>query len=181
MNIIANFISPFLNFFKKLISLAEFKKYKDAIRRNPHDHQLRARFTKYCLNSYFQGSPSRNYLIEAVNHFEYIVHSDVLDLEVFYLMGKYYQGQDNNKAVEIYLKGINRYNEAVTKSLQFRHDYVEMAFMIAINLLALEANHPDPELGKFFKNVRRTYLKNFLEHKVEFKTEALDNAMGDTK
>jgi hypothetical protein len=40
----------------------------------------------------------------------------------------------------------------------------------------LEANHPDPELGNFFKNVRRTYLKNFLEHKMDFKTEVLGNA-----
>jgi hypothetical protein len=175
MNIIAIILFPFVNIFKKLVRLVEFKKYKDAIRRNPHDHQLRVHFTKYCLTNYFQGSPSRNYVIEAVNHFEYIVHSDVLDLEVFYLMGKYYQGLDNKKAMEIYLKGINRYNEAVQKSLLFRHDYVEMAFMIAINLLALEANHPDPELGRFFKNVRRTYLKNFLDHKVDFKTEVIGN------
>jgi len=56
---------------------------------------------------------------------------------------------------------------------------VEQAFMMAINLLSLEANHADPELEKFFKNVRRTYLKNILDHKVEFNPEILGNAKGE--
>lgn len=181
MGFILNFVTPFLNFLKKIVSVFEFKKFKDAVRRNPHDHHLRARFAKYCLNLYFQGSSSKVHAVEAVNQFENIVHSEVLDLEVFYLMGKYYQGQDDNKAIEIYKKGIKRYNDFVTKSIQFRHEHVETAFMIAINLLSLEANHADPELEKFFKNIRQTYLKNFLDQKVGFHPEILDGTPGNVR
>lgn len=178
MSFLVNIATPFVNFLKKLVNGVEFKKFKDAVRRNPHDHVLRARFAKYCLKSHFQGSPSDTYAVEAVNQFENIAHSDVLDLEVFYLMGKYYQGLDNKKAISIYQTGIKRYNDFLSKSLELRHDYVEMAFTIALNLLALESNHADPELEKFFKTVRRTYLKNFLDHKVDFNPEILGNTSG---
>ncbi len=178
MSFLASIASPFLNLLKKLVQLVEFKRYKDALRRNPQDHYLRARFAKYCLNSYFQDSTSKFHVVEAVNQFENIVHSDVLDLEIFYLMGKFYQGQDNQKAMDIYKQGIKRYNDFVTKSLEFRHEHVETAFAIALNLLAMESNHADPELEKFFKTIRRTYLKNFLEHKVDFNPEILGNTSG---
>ncbi|HUO58149.1 MAG TPA: hypothetical protein VMV05_08225 [bacterium] len=167
--------SPFLNLLKRLVHNLEFLKFKDAVKRNPHDHYLRARFAKYCLKAHLQGDPSKTHIIEAVNQFENVIHSDVLDLEVFYLMGKYYQGQDDSKARDIYRKGIKRYNDFVSKSLEFRHDYVETAFTIALNLLALENNKADADLEKFFKNVRRTYLKQFLENKVEFKPANLDD------
>jgi len=175
MNLFVNFASPFLNFLRKLVQFVEFRKFKEAVHRNPQDHHLRARFAKYCLKHYFQGSSSKVHVVEAVNQFENIVHSEVLDLEIYYLMGKYYQGQDNEKAKDIYRKGIQRYNEFVSKSIEFRHDYVETAFMIALNLLSLESNHADSDLQKFFKNLRRTYLKNFLENKVEFTPEILGN------
>ena|ERR1035441_5350811 len=179
MSILASIASPFLSFLKKLVRLAELKKYKDALRRNPQDHYLRARYAKYCLNSYFQDVSSRVHVVEAVNQFENIVYSDVLDLEVFYLMGKFYQGNDNPKAIDIYKKGIKRYNDFVAKSVEFRHEHVETAFAIALNLLALESNHADPELEKFFKIVRRTYLKHFLDHKIDFNPEILGNASSE--
>ena len=175
MSLLANLASPFLTFLKKLVRLVELKKYKDALRRNPQDTVLRARYAKYCLNTYFQDSSSKVHVVEAVNQFENIVYSEVLDLEVFYLMGKFYQGNDNKKAIEIYQKGIKRYNDFVTKSVEFRHEHVETAFSIALNLLALESNHADPELEKFFKIVRRTYLKHFLDHKIEFNPEIMGN------
>ena len=176
MNFLASIASPFLNLLKKLVRLVELKKYRDALRRNPQDHYLRARYAKYCLNSYFQDASAKVHVVEAVNQFENVVHSEVLDLEVFYLMGKFYQGQDNAKAKEVYRQGIKRYNDFVVKSLEFRHEHVETAFAIALNLLALESNHADPELEKFFKTVRRTYLKNFLDHKVEFSPDVLGNS-----
>jgi len=176
MGFLYNIASPFLNLLKKIVHGLEFRKFKEAVHRNPQDHHLRARFAKYCLKTYFQGTSSKVHVVEAVNQFENIVHSDVLDLEVFYLMGKYYQGQDNHKASEIYRKGIKRYNDFVSKSIEFRHDYVETAFTIALNLLALESNVADPELEKFFKNIRRTYLKQFLENKVEFSAEPLGDS-----
>lgn len=178
MNFIASIASPFLSLLKKLVRAVELRKYKEALRRNPQDHHLRARYAKYCLNSYFQDSSSKIHVVEAVNQFENIEHSEVLDLEVFYLMGKFYQGNDNKKAIDIYKKGIQRYNDFVNKSVEFRHEHVETAFAIALNLLSLESNHADPELEKFFKNLRRTYLKNFLDHKLDFSPEILGNTPG---
>ena len=178
MNFIASIASPFLSLLKKLVRAVELRKYKEALRRNPQDHHLRARYAKYCLNSYFQDSSSKIHVVEAVNQFENIEHSEVLDLEVFYLMGKFYQGNDNKKAIDIYKKGIQRYNDFVNKSVEFRHEHVETAFAIALNLLSLESNHADPELEKFFKNLRRTYLKNFLDHKLDFSPEILVNTPG---
>lgn len=178
MNFLASLASPFLVFLKKLVRSVELRKYKQALRRNPQDLYLRARYAKYCLNSYFQDSSSKVHIVEAVNQFENIEHSEVLDLEVFYLMGKFYQGNNNQKAIEVYMKGIRRYNDYVDKSLEFRHEHVETAFAIALNLLGLESNHADPELAKFFKNLRGTYLKKFLDHKMEFDPEILKKASG---
>jgi mRNA-degrading endonuclease RelE of RelBE toxin-antitoxin system len=178
MNFLASLASPFLVFLKKLVRSVELRKYREALRRNPQDHYLRARYAKYCLNSYFQDNTSKIHVIEAVNQFESIEHSEVLDLEVFYLMGKFYQGKDNQKAIDIYMKGIQRYNDFVDKSIEFRHEHVETAFAIALNLLGLESNNADPELAKFFKNLRRTYLKNFLDHKMDFEPEILRKASG---
>lgn len=178
MGLLLNFASPIINFLKKLVHVAEYRKFKDAVRRNPQDHHLRARFAKFCLKNYFQGSSSKLQLVEAVNQFENIVHSEVLDLEVFYLMGKFYQGQDNAKAIEIYRKGIKRYNDFVNKSIEFRHEQVETAFSIALNMLNLESEKNDPELEKFFKTLRRTYLKSFLENKVDFNPDILGNTEG---
>jgi hypothetical protein len=178
MSVLASIATPFLSFLKRLVRLVELRKFKQALRRNPQDHYLRARFTKFCLNNYFQDSSSKIHVVEAVNQFENIIHAEVLDLEVFYLMGKFYQGNDNKKAIEVYKGGIKRYNDFVAKSIEFRHEQVEMAFAIALNLLSLEANHVDPELEKFFKTLRRTYLKNFVEQKVPFNPEMLGNSSG---
>lgn len=175
MGILLSIASPFLGWINRLGHFLEFRKFKDAVRRNPQDHYLRARFAKYCLNQYFQDSTSKIHVVEAVNQFENIVHSEVLDLEMFYLMGKYYQGLDDKKAMEVYKAGIKRYNDFVSKSIEFKHAYVETAFMIALNLLALESNNADPELAKFFKNIRRTYLKQFLDNKAEFSPELSGN------
>jgi hypothetical protein len=182
MNLLTQLASPFANFLKKLLNRIEFKKFKDAVRRNPNDQLLRVRFAKYCLNHYFSNKYTSNiHVVEAVNQFENIDHSDILDLEVFYLMGKYYQGQDNKKAIDIYQKGIKRYNEFINQNAELRHDYVEMAFSIALNLLHLESNHADPELEKFFKSIRRTYLKRFFEDRMEFKPQILDGSHGEVR
>ncbi len=174
--------SPFLNILKKLVHGIEFKKFKDAVSRNPNDHYLRARFAKFCLNHYFNHkNTAQLHVVEAVNQFENIDHSEVLDLEVFYLMGKYYQDQDNEKAAQVYLKGIKKYNEFAAKNYALRHESVEMAFSIALNLLSLEKNQADPELEKFFKIVRQTYLRKFLNEKVSVKQEILKESNGDVK
>jgi len=150
----------------------EFKKFKDAVKRNPSDHSLRARFAKFCLNYHFNNQDfSRLDEIEAVNQFENIDHSEVRDLEIYFLMGKYYLGTNDKKAAEVFLKGIKSYNEFSARDYAMRHEYVEMAFGIALNLLKLENNDTGPELEQFFKIVRHTYLKNFLTEKVAIKKE----------
>src|SRR5258708_1299801 len=101
MALLVNFVSPFVSFLRKIVNGVEFRKFKEAVRRNPQYLQLRARFAKYCLQFYFQNKTSNIHVVEAVNQFENIVHSEVLDLEMFYLMGKYYQGLDNAKAIEV--------------------------------------------------------------------------------
>ena len=160
----------FMDIFLKIAHRVEFEKFKDAVKRNPNDHVLRARFTKFCLNHYFshQGV-SRLDEIEAVKQFDSIDHLELRELEIYYLMGKYYQGQNDKMAAEVYLKGIKRYNEFSDRDNAMRHEFVEMAFSLALNLLKLEKNHVGPELELFFKIVRHTYLKNFLTERVVFK------------
>jgi hypothetical protein len=171
MGFLLHFFTPFLAFVKNIIYSAEFKNYKKALKDNPEDHTLRARFAKYCLRHYFtHQAAAETHLIEAVNQFESIVHSDIFDLEIYYLMGKYYQGMDNHKAKQVYLDGIARFNRYIDKNPGLKHDYVEVAFAMALNLLTLQSSHIDPELAKFFKSIRKSYLKHFLDEKVDFKT-----------
>ena len=160
----------FMDIFLKIAHRIEFKKFKNAIKRNPTDHVLRARFAKFCLNDYFshQGV-SRLDEIEAVKQFESLDHLELQELEIYYLMGKYYQGQNDKMAAEVYLKGIKRYNEFSDRDNPMRHEFVEMAFSLALNLLKLENNHAGPELEQFFKIVRHTYLKHFLTERVVLK------------
>ena len=170
MGFLLQFFSPVLNFLKRLAYTAEFTNFKKILKNNPNDHALRAKFAKYCLKHYFNHQAvAETHLIEAVNQFDNIVSSDIFDLEIFYLMGKYYQGMDDRKAKQVYLEGITRFNRYVEKNPGLKHDHVETAFSMALNLLALQTGHIDPELEKFFKSVRRTYLKHFLDEKSDFK------------
>jgi len=170
MGFLLQLFSPLLNFLKKLAYSAEFKNYKKTLKDNPGDHALRARFAKYCLKHYFNHQAvAETHLIEAVNQFDNIVHADIFDLEIYYLMGKYYQGMDDHKARQVYIDGITKFNRYIEKNPGLKHDYVETAFSMALNLLALKSSHIDPELERFFKSIRKTYLKHFLDEKVDFK------------
>jgi hypothetical protein len=158
------------NFLKKLLERLEFKNFKDAVKRNPNDTGLRVRFAKYCLRHYFtHQAAAQNHLKEAVSQFENISRGESFDLEIFYLMGKYYHGQDNQKAIEVYRQGIRLFNGYIKQNPSLKHEFVELAFGIAMNLLALEADRVDADLDQFFKTVRGTYLKRFLNEKVEIK------------
>jgi hypothetical protein len=161
------------NLLKKLLERLEFKNYQDAVKRNPSDHGLRVRFAKYCLRHYFtHQAAAQAHLVEAVHQYDNISNnSEIFDLEIFYLMGKYYHGQDNEKAIEVYRQGIRKFNLYIEENPGLKHEFVELAFGIAMNLLSLEANKTDPDLEQFFKIVRKTYLKRFLTEKVDLKTE----------
>lgn len=185
MKVIAYFFAPFLNFLRHFVNGVEYERFKAAVKRNPSDTYLRVRFAKHCLKQYFNHDQKtvavKRHAFEAVNSFENIVHNDVADLEVFNLMGKYYQGTDNAKAAEVYRRGIRTYNDLVAKSQAFKHEYVETAFSIALNLLALEPNGVDADLEKFFKTVRKTYLKKFLDQKIEFKPEGVGEGASEIR
>jgi hypothetical protein len=171
MGFLYQLFTPVLNFLKRLAYSAEFTNFKKVLKDNPNDHALRARFAKYCLKHYFNHqAAAETHLIEAVNQFDNIVHSDIFDLEIYYLMGKYYQGMDNIKAKQVYLDGITRFNRYIEMNPGLKHENVETAFSMALNLLALQSTPIDPEVEKFFKSIRKTYLKHFLDEKVDFKT-----------
>jgi hypothetical protein len=160
------------NLLKKLLERMEFKNFKEAVKRNPADHGLRVRFAKYCLRHYFNHQAvAQTHITEAVNQFESITNSESFDLEIYYLMGKYYHGQDNEKAIEVYRQGIRKFNSYIQQNPGLKHEYVELAFGIAMNLLSLESNRTDAELEQFFKTVRKTYLRRFLAEKVDIKAE----------
>lgn len=161
------------NLLKRLLEKMEFKNYKDAVKRNPSDHGLRVRFAKYCLRHYFNHQVNaQEHVVEAVHQYDRIAKNpEVFDLEIFYLMGKYYHGQDNEKAIGIYREGLRKFNAYIDQNPGLKHEFVELAFGIAMNLLALEPNRNDPDLEQFFGIVRKTYLKRFLTEKVEIKKE----------
>lgn len=164
MTWIARLLRPFGRFLTRLADQLEFHRYRDSLKRNPHDHDLRARFTKYCVRRYFRDQETGGeHAAEAVNQFENIVHSAYFDLEVYYLMGKYHQGRDDDKAREIYRSGIRSFNEYVEKNPSLKDDYIELAFAMALNLLKLEHGKDDPEVVRFFQTVRRSYLRKYLE------------------
>lgn len=163
------FSEPMTNLLKKLLERMEFKNFKDAVKRNPADQGLRVRFAKFCLRHYFNHQAvAQEHLVEAVNQYEGISKDpEIFDLEIFYLMGKYYHGQNNEKAIEVYRQGIRKFNHYIDQNPGLKHEYVEMAFGIAMNLLSLEPNRSDADLDQFFKTVRKTYLKRFLSEKMD--------------
>jgi hypothetical protein len=150
----------------------EFQKFKEAVEKNPADLGLRARFAKFCIQHCLNRENPKLNEVEAVNQFENIDHSELLDLEVYYLMGKYYLGQCDEKAAEVFLKGIRKYNEFATRHFALRNEHVETAFNIALSLLKLDHSNAGPDLEKFFKIVRNTYLKHYLTEKVGFGMES---------
>jgi hypothetical protein len=168
MDFLASFAAPFLQFFKNLVHLGEIKKFKSALRRNPQDHYLRSRFAKYCLQHYFHGGASGKTLsAEAVRQFESIPASEITDLEVYCLIGKFYREKDKGKAVEVYKRGVRQYNELSEKNAEFKKEGAEPAFVLVVNWLRLDPNVSDPELEKFFHHVRKTSLVSFLAHQLD--------------
>lgn len=159
---LAKLLRPFGRWIIRLADRLEMHRYQESLKRNPNDHDLRARFTKYCIRRYFRDQETgKEHVVEAVNQFENIVHSDYFDLEVFYLMGKYYHGQDDERARGIYRQGIASFNQYIAKNPALKEDYIELAFAMALNLLKLEKGKDDPEVIKFFTTVRRTFLKKY--------------------
>jgi hypothetical protein len=86
-------------------------------------------------------------------------------------MGKYYTGQDDRKAIEVYSQGIRKFNEYIQQNPGLKNEYVGQAFGIAVNLLSLDPDRVDADLEQFFTIVRKTYMRRFLADKACHKSE----------
>jgi hypothetical protein len=149
-----------------LLERVEFKNFQDAVLQNPIDYGLRVRFAKYCLHNYFNHQAvAQTHIEEAVKQFESISKSDLFDLEIYFLMGKYYTGQDDQKAIEVYSQGIRKFNDYIKQNPGLKNEYVGHAFGIALNLLSLDPERMDADLEQFFTIVQKTYMRRFLADK----------------
>lgn len=137
---------------------SEYKKFQKALARNPQDHGLRAQFAKFCLVSHFtlEGIPEKH-LATALSHYEEAVQADNFDLQLYYLVGRYYQDKDDLKAQNVYLDGIRHFNRYVEQNPGLKSDFAEIAYAIALNFVTLQYGQIHPELDKFFKTIRKSY------------------------
>ena len=135
----------------------DYKKFLTALKRNPHDHGLRTQFIKFCLVSHFslEGIPQAH-IAEALSQYNEIA-PDHFDPQVYYLVGRYYQTKDPQKAQMVYLTGVQHFNRHVEKHPGVKSDFVEMAYAIALNFVTLQYGQVHPDLDKFFKIIRKSY------------------------
>lgn len=136
----------------------EYKKYQNALKRNSHDHGLRAQYVKFCLASYFalEGIPP-THLKEALDHYEEVTRADHFDPQVYYLVGRYYQDKENFKAQTVYLAGVQHFNRYVEKNPGVKSDFVDVVYAIALNFVTMQFGQIHPDLDKFFKIIRKSY------------------------
>lgn len=136
----------------------EHKKFQEALRRNPGDHGLQAQFIKFCLISHFtlEGIPE-THLKQALELYEKVSQADLFDPQVFYLVGRYWQGKDDLKAQNVYLAAIQRFNRHVAKNPGMKSELVETTYAIALNFVTLQFGQNHPDLEKFFQTIRRSY------------------------
>jgi hypothetical protein len=138
---------------------SEYKKFQEALRRNSSDHGLRAQFVKFCLVSQndLEGGIPEAHLAEALALHEELTKTDLFDPQIYYLVGRYYQGKDNLKAQKVYLAGVQHFNHHVAKHPNLKSDYIDVTYAIALNYVTLQYGQTHPDLEKFFKTIRKSY------------------------
>lgn len=137
---------------------SENKKFQEALRRNSRDHGLKAQFVKFCLVSHYTlGGIPEAHVAQALAHYEDLTQTDLFDPQVYYVVGRYYQDKDKLKAQNVYLAGVQHFNNYVGKHPQLKSDHVEMAYALALNFVTLQYGQNHPDLDKFFKTVRKSY------------------------
>ena len=136
-----------------------YKRFKKALERNPGDQGLKFQFIKFCLmNRFTQNESLESHITEALNLFGTLGQSDLFDIQAYYLVGKYHQeARDNRKAYQVYLNAIRKFNDYVVKNPDHKSDNAEMAYSIALNLMALQLVPSDPELERCFKLIHKSY------------------------
>jgi hypothetical protein len=150
---------------------SEYKKFKKAIERNPGDLGLKSEFIKFCLlNRFTEHEAVEEHIAEVLRLYESVSGAESLDLQCHYLVGKYYQeAKDLRKAYQIYLNAIKRFNHHVQKSPSFKADNGELAYSLALNLMALQWDPVDPEVEVCFKIIKKSYPLHL--KRVEFENE----------
>ena len=150
----------------------EFNNYKKSLKRNSNDHALLSQFIKFCLKNHFilEDMPEAH-LNEALELFKKMEQSDYFDPQVFYLVGRYYQGKDDLKAQNAYLSGIRSFNRYIEKNPGLKSDHVELAYALALNFLNFQFGQIHPDLEIFFKTVRKSYP--VLNKRVELENELM--------
>ena len=138
---------------------AEYKRFEKAMERNPSDHGLKVQFIKFCLlNRFTKHETQADQVSEALGLFDTIKTAEVFDLQCHYLVGKYYQEiKDFRKAYQTYLEAIKRFNQYIEKNPQHLAENADLAYSVALNLLALQADPIDLEVEKCFKNIRKSF------------------------
>ncbi len=137
----------------------DYKKFKEALRRNSHDQGLQAQFVKFSLVSHnaLDGGVPEDHLSEALALYEDLSKTDFFDPQIYYLVGRYYQGKDNLKAQNVYLAGVQHFNRYVAKHPALKSDFIDMAYAIALHFVTLQYGQNHPDLEKFFKTIRKSY------------------------
>ncbi len=163
------FIGQLLN--KDSDYTSEYKRFKKGMEHNPGDLGLKAQFIKFCLlNRFTKHDTSEDHVAEALKLFEAMAGADIFDLQCHYLVGKYYQEEkDHRKAYRVYLNAIKRFNQLAVKDPAVKSDNSELAYSVALNLMALQSNPIDPEVELCFKILRKSFPLHL--KRIEFENE----------
>ena len=138
---------------------AEYKRFKKAIEKNPGDLSLKGQFVKFCLmNRFTNQEGDEDHIPEALTLFATIENREPFDLQCHYLVGKFYQEErDFRRAYGIYLEAIKRFNHFAQKEPNFKADNGELAYSVALNLMALQSDPVDPHVEVCFKIIRKSF------------------------
>jgi tetratricopeptide (TPR) repeat protein len=136
----------------------EHRKYRKALKLNPRDRELQARFAKFCLMGHFTlGSVPAAHLSEALGYYRSLCRDNHFDPMLYYLVGRYYQDRDKLSSQKAYLEGIRSFNRFIEKNPGVKSDHMETAYAIALNFVTLQYDQIHPDLEKFFKAARKSY------------------------
>jgi hypothetical protein len=137
----------------------EYDQLKKDMESKPDDYGLKTQFVKFCLlNRSTNQQIAEGHIAEALKLFKTIENAEGFDIECHYLVGKYYQeDEDNHKAHQIYLNTIKRFNQQVVLNPNVGSETSETAYTIALNLIILQPTPAEPELEKYFKFIQKSY------------------------
>jgi hypothetical protein len=140
-------------------SSPEYDQFKKDMESKPDDYGLKAQFVKFCLlNRSTNKQIAESHIAEALKLFKTIENAEGFDIECHYLVGKYYQeDEDNHKAHQIYLNTIKRFNQQAALNPNVGSETSETAYTIALNLIILQPTPAEPELEKYFKFIQKSY------------------------